>query len=274
MNDQGMKQSNLVLFDTHCHFDFAPFSENYAQHLQHCRDAGVAFVLIPTIGTKNWSSAATLASEFPTQVYFSLGFHPYFLTQLPTQQEWHRFELALQSRDPRCVAVGECGLDWHIDVDTQIQRQVMQRQIDLASHFQLPLILHCRKSHSDLMHLLKKSKFQYGGIIHGFSGSVQQALAWIALGFKIGVGGVITYPRASKTRRTIQELPIEALVLETDAPDMPLHGYQGQPNHPQRLPLILKALAALRAVNEQELAPQLLQNSLEALRLDKQRRAQ
>lgn len=262
-----MKKSSLVLFDTHCHFDFAPFSDNYAQHLQQCCDAGVAFILIPTIGVKNWQSVAALATQFPRHLYFSLGFHPYFLTQLPTSQEWHQFELALQSHSPRCVAIGECGLDWHIDVDKSIQLAVMQRQIDLAIQSQLPLILHCRKSHSDLVFLLKRSRFQYGGILHGFSGSVQQAQEWINLGFKIGVGGVITYLRANKTRHTIKELPLEALVLETDAPDMPLYGYQGQPNHPKRLPLILKTLAELRGVSEQELAPQLFQNSIEVLRL-------
>ncbi|MGX9417008.1 TatD family hydrolase [Vibrio sp. WJH972] len=257
----------LVLFDTHCHFDFTPFNQDYEYHLQQCLSSGVESILIPAIGVSNWQSVGSLVNQFPEQLYFSLGFHPYFLEQRPSEADWQQLEQLLQHRDPHCVAIGECGLDWLIEIDREIQLEIFQRQVDLAIQYQLPIILHSRKSHTDIIRLLKRSNFFHGGIIHGFSGSLQQAKEWVALGFKIGVGGVITYPRAKKTRAAIQGLPIETLVLETDAPDMPINGYQGEANHPKRLPLILRELADLKDMCEVELAEILMKNSFQALRL-------
>lgn len=263
-----MIPSSLVLFDTHCHFDFSPFNDDYFEHFQRCLEVGVERILIPSVGEKNWQTVSALAHQFPQHVYYSLGFHPYFLAQYPNEKEWLELERLLQSKDSHCLALGECGLDWQIEVGRELQIKVFQRQINLASEHQLPLILHARKSHADLIRLLKLAKFRYGGIVHGFSGSKQQAEEWIALGFKIGVGGVITYPRANKTRRAIELLPIESLVLETDAPDMPINGFQGQANHPQRLPLILQELANLKQLDSEDIAPILWANSMNVLGLE------
>ena len=122
----------------------------------------------------------------------------------------------------------------------------LQAQLQLANEHDLPVILHCRKAFSELVQLLRQQPPKMGGVYHGFSGSYQQATQLIDLGIKIGVGGTITYSRAQKTRATIAKLPLSALLLETDAPDMPVSGYQGQPNRPERLVNIVTVLAEIR----------------------------
>ena len=149
--------------------------------------------------------------------------------------------------DDRCVAVGECGLDFAVaDVNRDQQLQWLQAQLQLANEHHLPVILHCRKAFPELLTLLRQHLPKMGGVYHGFSGSYQQATQLVDLGIKIGVGGTITYSRAQKTRATIAKLPLSALLLETDAPDMPVAGYQGQPNRPERLVDIATVLAEIR----------------------------
>ena len=128
----------------------------------------------------------------------------------------------------------------------ETQLIIVEEHIKVANKLGLPLILHCRKAHNALIQLLDKTPVLAGGILHGFTGSAQLAMEYWKRGLCIGVGGSITYPRANKTREAIKALPKEALVLETDAPDMPLSGRQGERNSPEFLPLIAKALAELR----------------------------
>ena len=158
------------------------------------------------------------------------------------------------------LAVGEIGLDAHIEVDWALQKRVFEQQLMIAKERMLPVILHHRNSHNELIRILKNTKFTQGGIVHAFSGSLQQAQTYIDLGFKIGVGGAITYPRANKTRETISQLPLSSLVLETDAPDMPLMGKQGQRNSPEYLPEIFESLMALRKESKQDVLQACSQN--------------
>ncbi|NAX21666.1 TatD family hydrolase [Vibrio sp. V39_P1S14PM300] len=240
------------LFDTHCHFDFDVFADDFPAQLSTARRHGVTRLLLPAIGPDNWQRLLTLSSEH-RELFIALGCHPYFL---------HRYQLSdldrlaslLTRRSQQCVAVGECGLDFAIDVEVSLQEQFLLAQIALAEQHRLPLVLHCRKAHNRLLQLLKQTRFSYGGVLHGFAGSYQQAMQFVELGFKIGVGGTITYSRAKKTRNAIAQLPLEALVLETDSPDMPLMGYQGEPNHPKRLAQILEALVVLRQEDKQTVA--------------------
>lgn len=247
------------LFDTHCHFDFDAFS-NTDEALATAKQSGVARILIPSVGLSNWDKVSELASSHD-EIYFSLGLHPYFIDQhLDTHLDL--LDDRLSRRGGKCVAVGECGLDFYSGNDTQSKQEALFRgQIELANKHKLPLVLHQRKSHQLMTSTLKKMRFDQGGVIHGFSGSYQQAKDWLNLGFAIGVGGTITYPRAQKTRNTIAQIPIDAMVLETDAPDMPLNGYQGLPNHPKFLPEILECLSELKKRPKQTIAPQLWSKS-------------
>lgn len=253
------ENKKLRLFDTHCHLDFSIFEREFEHHLHLARQQGVEKIMIPAVGPSNWQRVAELANGYP-ELYFALGFHPCFLsTSSPADID--ELEQKLLQKPAQCVALGECGLDFATDIAPALQETMFEMQLELAKRARLPLILHSRKAHNRLIQLLKKHQFNQGGVLHAFSGSVQQANQFIELGFKIGVGGVITYPRANKTRLTIAALPIESLVLETDAPDMPLNGFQGQANHPQKLPIILQTLALLKNQSEQTVADVLWKNS-------------
>ena len=263
--------SESPLFDTHCHADFDVFCQNSVidqgaaldqgidGYLKEANQAHVEKLLIPSIGHSNWNKLEKIAQSHPN-VYYALGFHPYFLEQANDEQFSELHQL-LSSKNSQCVAIGECGLDFFVDVEREKQERFFIQQMELAKAFELPLIIHERKSYNRLIELLKQHKFTFGGVIHGFSGSEQQALAWIKLGFYIGVGGTITYPRAQKTRTTIAKLPLECLVLETDAPDMPTYGNQGNVNHSKHLVTILNELFLLRKEPKQSVAAQIWQNS-------------
>ncbi|ENM5744822.1 TatD family hydrolase [Vibrio mimicus] len=266
-----MTQSLLEvsLFDTHCHFDFAPFTAEPELELQRAAEQGVKRLLIPSVGPQDWQAVAELAQRFPSTIYYALGFHPLYLNS-SSPAHLPELEKALMKAEHACVAVGECGLDGMINVDAQLQEQMLIAQLALASQARLPVILHSRRTHNRLLQLLKQQRFQQGGVLHAFSGSLQEAHQFVDLGFKIGVGGVITYPRANKTRQAIAALATEHLVLETDAPDMPLNGFQGQANHPAQLTKVLETLAQLKDVSVESLAPILWQTSQTVFGLCKQ----
>ncbi|WNJ94460.1 TatD family hydrolase [Vibrio ruber] len=266
------KTVNPQLFDTHCHFDFKPFQSSPLSHWQQASDVGVSRLVVPSIGISNWDTVQQLTTIAPQQLFYALGFHPYFLHSdhgaMSCSERVMSLEKRLTAPHENCVAIGECGLDAIVDVSPALQEEIFSAQLSIAQDAGLPVILHSRKTQSRLLQLLKQHRFTHGGVLHAFSGSEQQAQAFIQLGFKIGIGGVITYPRAAKTRRTVAQLPIEALVLETDAPDMPLCGLQGQANHPKYLPLVLQTLAQLRACDVTNIAEQLWQNSHQIFGID------
>lgn len=249
----------MRLFDTHCHLDFSPFSDDITHHLNLAQQQAVVRLLIPSIGASNWETLDKLAKQYAS-IYYALGIHPYFIDG-QSLADLTTLEQRLTNRSEHCVAVGECGLDAMIEMDLALQERLFVRQIELAQSFQLPLILHARKTHNRLIQLLKKHRFTHGGVLHGFSGSYQQAMQFVEIGFYIGVGGVITYPRANKTRLAIAQLPLDALVLETDSPDMPLMNEQGKPNHPQNLSKILRELALLKNTSTQTIAENVWKNS-------------
>ncbi|GAB7229494.1 TatD family hydrolase [Vibrio rotiferianus] len=249
----------MKLFDTHCHFDFDVFQEDFAHQVDLAREQGVERILIPSVGPSNWTHIQALANQYP-HLYYALGFHPYFLQQ-GFEQFVPELESLLSSSSRQCVAIGECGLDFAIEVPVELQERALELQFELARRFDLPVILHSRKAHNRLIQMVKAAKLPKGGVLHAFSGSYQQAMEWVRLGFFIGVGGSITYPRANKTRDAIQRLSLEYLVLETDAPDMPILGYQGEPNHPAKLIHILNQLSELHNREKQSIAESLWENS-------------
>ena len=249
-----------MLIDSHCHFDFEPFASDPDAYLELARNAGVGTIVIPSVGERNWQAVKSLSQQFDG-LYYALGLHPFF------SQEHSQHALSLLSeqltevagteekKDHKCVAVGECGLDFAIaDANRERQIELLSAQLELANQYRLPVILHCRKAFPELVSVLKRTPPIAGGVYHGFSGSLPQAEQLIDLGIKIGVGGTITYRRANKTRNTIAALPLAALMLETDAPDMPVSGYQGEPNRPDRLFNIMQSLVEIREESEAEIA--------------------
>jgi len=144
---------------------------------------------------------------------------------------------------------------------------MLDAQLKLAKRYDLPVILHSRRTHDKLAAHLKRHDLPRAGVVHGFSGSLQQAERFVALGYKIGVGGTITYPRASKTRDVMAQLPLSALVLETDAPDMPLNGWQGQANRPERIVEVFQTLCSLRSEPADVIADTFIHNCNELFNL-------
>lgn len=232
---------NAELFDSHCHFDFEAFDAQQTAIWQECQRANITRLLIPGIHPVQWRRAERLC-ESMHGLYFACGIHPW---SIKDSDNWLALiDNFLQS--PRCVALGECGLDGSIDTPMELQLPIFEAQLQLACAHTRPLIIHAHRAHHLLQPLLKHYAPPKGGVIHAFSGSLELANSYIKLGFKLGIGGAITYPRASKTRHTVSQLALSDILLETDAPDMPLFGRQGQANSPLQLPEVARCLAQLR----------------------------
>lgn len=268
--------SALALFDTHCHLDLPELAADLQTHWADALAAGVQKILVPATEAARWPLLWQLKQQLPA-IELALGIHPWWVesasvsahtmqSQLSVLDDWCR-------QQPTICAVGEIGLDYALDwhpAPAQLQQRqlaLFRQQLEIASQYQKPVILHHRKSQPALLAALKAARFTQGGILHAFSGSQAQAHTFLDLGFKLGIGGTITYPRAEKTRQTVSRLPADSLVLETDAPAIPLSGFQGQVNTPARLALVLQALALLRGEALPVLALQLWHNSVSALRL-------
>jgi TatD DNase family protein len=249
-----------TFIDTHCHFDFAPFSGNEEESLRLAAAAGVEKIIVVGVSADRFAGVMALAEQWPP-LYAALGTHPMAIAQ-HDDSHLGQLEDYLKQRPKKLVAIGEIGLDLFID-NPQFDKQerVLDAQIRLAKQYDLPVILHSRRTHDKLALHLRRLDLPRRGVVHGFAGSEQQALAFIRAGYAIGVGGTITYERASKTRNTIARLPLTSLLLETDAPDMPLQGFQGQANRPERVKNVWQSLCELREESPQEIAETLLENT-------------
>ena len=246
--------------DTHCHFDFPPFTGDEVPSIDRAARAGVDAIIVPAIEAAYFERVLDLARRHDA-LYAALGLHP-IVIEHHLDEHLDRLDAVLQTAEKKLVAIGEIGLDLYRE-NPQFARQqtILDAQLRLAKRHDLPVILHSRRTHDKLAMHLKRIDLPRKGVVHGFSGSLQQAQRFIELGYKIGVGGTITYPRASKTRDVMAQLPLSALLLETDAPDMPLNGFQGQPNRPEQAARVFATLCELRKETEEAIASALLENT-------------
>jgi TatD DNase family protein len=260
--------------DTHCHLDAREFAREVAAVRERARSAGVLHCVLPAVLPDNFDAVRELAHRHGDS--YALGVHPLCTPEVGDEA------LALLDRalttardDPRLVAVGEIGLDYFVaGLDARKQEYFYREQLRLAQRHGLPVLLHVRRSADALLRELRR--IPVGGIAHAFNGSLQQAREFLKCGFRLGFGGTVTYERALQIRRLACELPAEALVLETDAPDIPprwlyrtaqerAEGSAQGRNEPGELPGIGAALAALRGMPVQELAAVTTRNACEAL---------
>jgi TatD DNase family protein len=250
------------LIDTHCHLDFSAFDEDREALLSKALALGFERIVIPGTVARDFPKIQALADQFPL-IRMAVGLHPYFLDQ-HHPSDLTQVELMLSC--PSVIAVGECGLDF-FEADHQSDKQwaLFDAQVELAMRYRKPLIVHNRKAHDQMASYLFKKRFDQGGVIHAFTGSVQQAKRYLDLGFCLGIGGSITYPRAQKVQRMVKALPKEAIVFETDAPDMPLFGHQGERNSPLKVIEVINALAALTALTADEWVEQGRRNAYRVL---------
>ncbi|KLR58925.1 DNAase [Diaphorobacter sp. J5-51] len=267
-----------VWIDTHCHLDeFADHGGAALADAERARaaQAGVAHCVLPAVELANLQAVRDLAHRHGDS--YALGIHPLF-TPVAGDEDLPALARALEQHqdDPRLVAVGEIGLDLFVPhLDRGRQQHFYRAQLQLARRFDLPVILHVRRSADQLLKALRELPVR-GGIAHAFNGSLQQAQAFIDLGFKLGFGGAVTFDRALQLRRLATELPLDALVVETDAPDIPPHWLYvtaaeraaGRPparNTPAQLPRIGAVVAQLRGISSTELAHATRANACAAL---------
>ncbi len=248
-----------MFIDSHCHLDFACFDESRSRVIIDAQAAGVQYFVIPGVSLARWHKQISLANT--SSYYFvALGIHPFFL------HEYNSGDLEklddLLSSPLNVVALGECGIDCSLNESKlELQIRVFTQQVVLAKKYNKPLIIHHRKSIDLILKILRQQQFTYGGVFHAFSGSTQQAEAIIKLGFKLGVGGTITYERGQKTRAALAQVPLSSLVLETDSPDMPISGQQGKINQPSNIAIIFEYLVALRQESREEIKRACFENT-------------
>jgi TatD DNase family protein len=232
-----------MLIDTHCHLDAPEFDHDRIQVIQRSIHSGVHCMVVPAVERSNFQTVIDLAAANPACAY-ALGIHPLYVQQA---QDADLDDLRTIVATNAPVAIGEIGLDFYVEgLDRERQAFFFTEQLKIAQDADLPVILHVRKSIDDILKHLRRIAVK-GGIAHAFNGSRQQADMLIEMGFKLGFGGAMTYPRALRIRELAEKLPLEAIVLETDSPDIPPEwlGHQGR-NTPQELPRIAGVLAEIR----------------------------
>ncbi|MDH0145484.1 TatD family hydrolase [Stutzerimonas stutzeri] len=254
----------MQLIDTHTHLDFEMFDDDRAQVIARARNAGVERIVVLGVHAANWQRVWQLACDEPS-VHAALGLHPVFLEEY---QDAHvqqlRDWLERLRGEPKLCAVGEIGLDYYIDnPDIERQQRLLEAQLALAADFSLPVLLHVRRAHAPMIATLKRYKLERSGVIHAFSGSWEEACEYLRLGFRLGLGGAGTWPQAQRMHRVLRQLPLEAIVLETDAPDIPPAGHAGERNSPELLPEICRRLADLKGIDAHALAAASYRNSCE-----------
>lgn len=243
-----------MLIDTHCHLDAREFDPDRDAVMQHAFDKGVAHVVIPAVAPYNFSLVRDLAHRYDGGAY-ALGIHPICIAQAQPK-DLETLETAIRAAldDPRFVAVGEIGLDFFIpELKTPEmqakQEQFYKAQLQLAKKYDLPVILHVRRSQDRILKYLRHYP-EVSGIAHAFNGSRQQTQSFVDLGFVLGAGGAMTFTRARQIRRLLTEFPLDNWVLETDAPDIPpawLHSDDGTSprNEPAEVSGVAQAVAEL-----------------------------
>jgi len=249
-----------MFIDTHCHLD--AFEGAQADVVRNAQTVGVSRFVVPAVASANFESVRTLCEEYPCCAP-AYGIHPMSVGDARADDLDVLREYLSQHRP---VAVGEIGLDFFIeDYDQAGQEYFFVEQLKLSREFELPVLLHLRRAQDEVLKYLRQIKVP-GGIAHAFNGSRQQADEFIKLGFKLGFGGAMTYPRASKLRGLAATLPLESIVLETDAPDIPPEFLlRGLPNEPQYLPRSAQVLADLRGLSLQEVALVTTESALSVL---------
>ncbi len=241
----------LQFIDTHCHLDAAEFGDKQADIVRDAEAAGVSRLVILSVARSNFDAVRGLCEQYPNCAP-AYGIHPMY-TDVATPHDLDVLRDYLRQHQP--VAVGEIGLDFFIPHYDQVrQEHFFVEQLKLARDFDLPVLLHIRRAQDTILKHLRQVKVR-GGIAHAFSGSRQQADEFIKLGFKLGFGGAMTYTRATRLRELAATLPLESIVLETDAPDIPPDFLErGLPNEPKYLPRMAQTLAELRGMTLEEVA--------------------
>ena len=247
----------MKLIDSHCHLDDDRFDERRQQVIAQAAAVNVTRMVIPATTANRWEKVKQVC-EGHDGLYPAYGLHPMFIEQ---HQVNHLRELDEWLEREQPIAVGECGIDFYDSrVDEKWQLQLFREQLQLANNHRLPLIVHVRKAMDEVISLLRKQA-RFGGVVHSFSGSQQQARQLHDIGFKLGIAATLSFERAQKLRKVVAAMPDDALLIESDAPDQPGASHRGQLNEPGFIVEHLQTMAELRNTTTEDLAATLNRNA-------------
>lgn len=252
-----------ALIDSHIHLDDTRFDADREALLKNAREAGIIAQVVPAVSRRLWPRLQQLCAE-SDDLYACYGLHPWFGAE---HRDDDIVQLAAWLGRERPVAVGECGLDYQLaGTDKASQQHRFAAQLALAREFSLPIVIHARRATEDVIRMIRASGHS-SGVVHSFSGSPQQAGRLIDLGYHLGFGGAATYTRATRLRRLVRHVPLDSLLLETDAPDQPGEAHRGERNEPAYLVDNWRAISALRDESDATIAEATTANAIALFRL-------
>ena len=255
-----------MIFDTHAHYDDRQFEEDRAELLGSMQEQGVGMIVDAGSDIASWDKIGQLTEQY-SFIYGAIGVHPDEVGELD-EEKMQRMEKLLSGE--KMVAVGEIGLDYYWDKEKRdLQKKWFIRQLELARRLDLPVIIHSREAAADTMEIMKQHAKGLDGVIHCFSYSLEQAKEYVKMGFYLGIGGVVTFKNAKKLKEVVQEIPLEALVLETDSPYLAPVPHRGKRNNSQNLVYVAEEIAALKGVSYEEVVRQTTENAKKLYRLEK-----
>ena len=239
-----------MIIDSHCHLDFKVFNADREQVIERARKVGVSKIIIPGVMRKTWPDIK-LCCENHAELYPCYGLHPYFIDQ-HNESDIQNLRNYIESNPP--IAIGECGLDFYLkNLDQDKQLFYFEQQLDIALEFNLPVVIHARKSTEAVINAIAKRP-GLKGMIHSYSGSYEQAIKLISLNFYLSFGGPISYEKSSRLRNVVKSLPLDSLLVETDAPDQPTSNAPSRRNEPSFITEVIKHIARLHSTTEEEVA--------------------
>lgn len=253
----------MRLIDSHCHLDDERFDDHRLELINSARDVGIECFIVPATTQQRWPLLRKL-QQAHNEIRIAYGYHPMFMKH---HEQADFVELEHLLIDHNSVAVGECGLDFfHSNLDEKEQKILFERQLDVAKNLSLPCIVHSRKSLDIVISMLRKKQL-VGGVLHSFSGSLQQANQLNDLGFKLGIAATVCFDRAKKLQAIVKEVALEHILLESDAPDQSGPDYKGQLNQPAYMLKQLHKVAELKKLEISDVAKQTLTNTIELFQI-------
>ena len=251
--------------DTHSHIDFEDFTDNMDGLLAKCKEVGVEKIIIPGVTLEDTPRVIDLAEKYP-ELYATVGIHP---SEAKTWTDKSYEKLKAFAQNPKVVAIGEIGLDYYWDKSfVDIQKEILIQQIELAKEIKKPIVIHDRDAHLDTFNILKNTNAKdVGVVLHCFSGSVEFMQECIKEGFYISLGGVTTFKNAIKAKEVAEKIPLDRLLLETDAPYLTPVPHRGETNYPYYIPIIAQQIASLKSISIEEVATATTQNAISFFKL-------
>jgi len=255
----------MNFIDTHSHLDFEEFQEDFSSVITQCKDNNVNTIIIPGVTIQDTPRILNLVEQYD-ELFATVGVHPSEAKSWNDKSYEYLKEVA---QTPKVVGIGEIGLDYYWDKSfNDIQQEVLRKQIELAKEVKKPIVIHDREAHQDTFNILKDMNAkEVGVVLHCFSGSVEFMKECVKEGYYISLGGVVTFKNAIKAKEVAKEIPLDRLMLETDAPYLTPVPHRGKTNYPYYIPLIAQEIAQLRGISIEEVATQTTQNAKDFFKL-------